>query len=53
MLKYIFAEIRWGSLSPQQKEKLSTLSLVETLRSPYLEYKYSSPNQTQTLRRFK
>jgi hypothetical protein len=36
MLRYLLARLRWGSLSPQQKEKLSTLSLVETFRSPYL-----------------
>jgi hypothetical protein len=40
MLKYILARLRWGSLSPEQKEKLKTLSIKEVFNSPYLIRKY-------------
>jgi len=36
MLKYFLAEIRWGSLSPEQKEELKTLPLSEVFKRPYL-----------------
>jgi hypothetical protein len=36
MLKLIFARLRWGKLSQEQKEELKTLSLGQTLARPYL-----------------
>jgi len=40
MLKYIIARLRWGSLSPEHKERLKTLSLKEVFNTPYLIRKY-------------
>ena len=40
MLKVLIAELRWGKLSPEQKQKLETLSLKEVLNTPYLIRKY-------------
>jgi len=36
MIKYFFARIRWGSLSPEQKEKVKALSFKELFSTPYL-----------------
>ena len=36
MFKYLLARLRWGSLSPEQKEELKTLSLSAVLNRPYL-----------------
>lgn len=36
MFKYILSRIRWGSLSPQQKEKLKTMSLRQVFNRPHL-----------------
>jgi len=36
MLKNILATLRWGSLSPEQKEELKTMSLRQVLNRPYL-----------------
>ena len=36
MFKYILAELRWGRLTPEQKQELETLSLKEVLNRPYL-----------------
>jgi len=36
MLKYIFAYLRWGSLSPEQKEELKTMSFKQVFTQPYL-----------------
>jgi hypothetical protein len=36
MLKYILAKLRWGSLSPEQKEELKTLPISEVFSRPYL-----------------
>jgi len=35
-MKYILARLRWGSLSPEQKEKLKTMSFAEVFNRPYL-----------------
>jgi hypothetical protein len=34
------ARLRWGSLSPEQKEKLKTLSFKELFKLPYLIRKF-------------
>jgi len=36
MIKNILASIRWGSLSPEQKEELKTMPLSEVFTRPYL-----------------
>jgi hypothetical protein len=36
MLKSILASLRWGSLSPEQKEELKTLPLLKVFTRPYL-----------------
>ena len=33
MLKFIIARLRWGSLSKEEKEKLKSLSLRQTLHT--------------------
>ena len=35
-MKYILARLLWGSLSPQQKEQLRTMSIRQVLNRPYL-----------------
>jgi hypothetical protein len=35
-MKYFLARLRWGSLSPQQKEQLETMSLGQVIKRPYL-----------------
>jgi len=40
MFKYILAYIRWGDLTPEQENKLETLSLKEVLNTPYLIRRY-------------
>jgi hypothetical protein len=39
MLKYIFAYLRWGSLSPEQKEELKTMTIKQVFDRPYLSPK--------------
>jgi hypothetical protein len=39
MLKYTLARLRWGSLSPQQKEILKGMSFIQVFKRPYLESK--------------
>jgi hypothetical protein len=36
MLKNFLARLRWGSLSPEQKEELKTLPLSAVFSRPYL-----------------
>jgi hypothetical protein len=36
MLKNLIAHLRWGSLSPEQKEELKTMSFRQVLNRPYL-----------------
>jgi len=40
MFKNILARLRWGSLSPEQKEKLKTLSFKEVFGTPHLIRKF-------------
>ena len=39
MFKTILARLRWGSLSPEQKEIVKTLSFREVFSRPYLDPK--------------
>ena len=39
MLKYFLTRLRWGSLSPEQKEELKTMSLRQVFDRPYLSPK--------------
>ena len=36
MIKKFLARLRWGSLSPEQKEELKTLPLLAVFTRPYL-----------------
>ena len=36
MLRYLLARLRWGSLSPEQKEELKTMSIKQVFTRPYL-----------------
>jgi hypothetical protein len=36
MLKNLLARLRWGSLSPEQKEELKTMSFKQVFDRPYL-----------------
>jgi len=40
MLKVLIAKLRWGKLSPEQKQKLEILSLKEVFNATYLIRKY-------------
>ena len=40
MFKTIISYLRWGSLSPEQKEKLKSLSIKEVFNTPYLISKF-------------
>lgn len=39
MLKFFIARLRWGSLSPQQKEILKGMSFNQVFNRPYLDPK--------------
>jgi len=40
MLKLSLARLRWGNLSPEQREELNTMGLRETFLRPYLASKF-------------
>ena len=40
MLKYLLATIRWGKLSPEDRNKVKSLSLKEIFNSAYLTRNY-------------